>query len=95
MGEWTVDVIREKITTDRRWTERGLIALYERQTSQEQDGERTIECNHQGFNALDAEILTSFSKWLLSGRPLTNRQLACAQKKLAKYAGQLTAIANN
>lgn len=92
---WTVEDIKRNITTDARWTERALLALFEQQTSQEQLAARTVEHNSRGFNAVDAEILTSFALWVIRGRSLTARQLACAQKKLGKYAAQLTTIANN
>jgi len=91
---YTREEIREKITTNPQWTERAIVALYKKQTDQEQINGQTIEHNGMGFNGLDAEILTSFALWIGKGRHLTPKQLQVAQKKLSKYATQLTLIAN-
>lgn len=85
--------IRKMVTTNARWAEHAIVALYRHQTMEEQDQETTIEHNAMGFSAFDAEILSSFAKRLLDGRSLTDRQLEVAFKKLGKYARQLYQIA--
>lgn len=90
----TTETIKEKVSKDPRWATRALIALYQRQTTDEQASERTIERNGQGFNGIDAEILSSFANQVLAGRTLSQKQLAIAFKKLPKYSKQLLAIAS-
>lgn len=91
---YTTETIKEKVSKDPRWATRALIALYQRQTTDEQASERTIERNGQGFNGIDAEILSSFANQVLAGRTLSQKQLAIAFKKLPKYSKQLLAIAS-
>lgn len=86
-------MIAEKITTDQNWTERAVVAIYRKQTSQEVNSMQTIEHNNVGFNGVDAPIMTSFAEWILRGRRLTPKQLSLAQRKIRKYAGQLASIA--
>ena len=88
----TIEEIKEKVATDSRWTERAILALYQRQTLDEQSTKETESHNGVGFNSIDAFILTDFAKWLIAGRHLTVKQLAVAQKKLPKYSKQLLDI---
>ena len=89
----TKSYIKEMIMNDRSWTERAVVAIYERQTADEkQDGE-TRHNNKVGFSGPDAYILSEFARWLVSGKHLSQKQLALAQKRIGKYAGQLLLIA--
>lgn len=90
---YSKEMIAEKITTDQNWTERAVVAIYRKQTSQEVSSMQTIEHNNVGFNGVDAPIMTSFAEWILRGRRLTPKQLSLAQRKIRKYAGQLASIA--
>jgi hypothetical protein len=83
--------------------ERALLALYARQTADEQQTQQTRVRNAQGFCAFDAEFFSSLAHNLLSKKQqhLTVNQLAClrkrnkyAQMRIAKYAQQLADIAN-
>ena len=89
----TKEFIKEKLITDQRWLMRGIIAIYEKQTWDEQQSEMTKEDNGVGFNGIDAYILSSFAKQIKAGRTLSIKQLAIAQKKMPKYARQLLTIA--
>jgi hypothetical protein len=71
-----------------------LLALYERQTSQEKQAETTIVQNKQGFNSCDAEILTNMAGCWQRNKMFTDKQVNLIRKKLYKYAGQLAEIAN-
>lgn len=85
------------------WVVRGLEAIYERQTADEKEAEATSHHNGVGFNGIDAAILSSFAKQVKAWkakpegarypRPLSEKQLALARKKMKKYAGQLARIA--
>jgi len=85
----TKDEIKAKVSTDRRYAERAIVVIFERQTSDEQSSECTTHKNGVGFSAFDAEILSSFAKQLLSGRHLSEKQLAIAFKKMPYYSRQL------
>lgn len=94
MTTYTVETIREKITSDKNWAMRAIVALYKYQTYQEQATDSTNDLNGVGFNAVDAYILSSFARQIMAGRQLSNRQLQISFKKLRKYAKQLSGIAN-
>lgn len=91
----TVDkaFIRAKLLSDDRWLFRGILAIYGRQTDEEQTHGQTVEDNGVGFNGVDAEILTSFALQLKERGSLSPRQVEIARKKMPKYAGQLAKIA--
>lgn len=96
----TRDELFQKINTRPAAAVAALLALYERQTSDEQSAETTSHENGVGFNGTDAHILTSFAKQALrnqeakrngGGYPndLSEKQLGLLRKKLAKYGRQL------
>jgi hypothetical protein len=85
--------IKSKITTNPVWAERAVLALYARQDTDEQQAQQTKWHNSRGFNANDAELLSSFAVQLQAGRHLSEKQLAWAYRKLKKYAMQLARIA--
>lgn len=87
----SLETIREKLSSDSAWAERAIVVLFERQTTEEQECERTTKSNARGFNAFDAEILTSFAKQILysSRQGLSVKQLNIAYKKLPKYCRQI------
>jgi len=90
----TRETIKEKILTDDRWLERGILAVYRLQTADEQNTETTSEHNGVGFNAFDARSGSYYAKWLESGRSLSGPHLAKARKLCLRYIGQLERIAN-
>ena len=92
--KWTKEEIREKMATDGRWLIRGLLAIYDRQTFQEQLNGYTVEDNGIGFNGVDAEILSSIAMNYKTRNFISPKQLAIVQKKMPKYANQLAKIAN-
>ena len=89
----TKEFIKEKLKTDDRWLCRGILAIFSKQTYEEQNAEATIKDNGIGFNGVDAYILSSFAKQLQKGYKLSPKQLAIATKRMPKYAGQLLKIA--
>lgn len=94
---WKKEEIKEKLLSgDRNWIERGVIAIFNKQTEDEKIVEATNRKNGIGFTGADAHIMSSFAKWLLKNENnhLTVKQFAIAKKKIVKYAGQLTKIAN-
>lgn len=82
--------IKAKLSSNQQWAERAIVYLYSQQTKSEQVYGETVEHNSVGFNSVDAEILSSFAIRLIKwNRPLTEKQLAIAFKKLPKYHKQI------
>lgn len=92
--DWTKDEIRAKLESNDKWLCHGLVAIFNKQTAEEQRDGQTQEDNGIGFNGVDAEILTSFAMQFIERSFLTPKQLTITRKKMLKYAGQLTKIAN-
>ena len=86
---YTIEEIRIKLRTDQKWTERAILKLYERQTADEQQIERTKWMNGVGFNATDSRRLSRYAEWLNSGKKLSGEHVQIAQRMVAKYAGQI------
>lgn len=95
MRIWTEDEIRELLITNDIFLYRALKKLYDRQTDDEQEQGHTKHRNGQGFNGVDGKFMTSVAKFLIKNRYLTEKQKYCVRKKIMKYVGQLTMIANN
>lgn len=91
---WTKEEIGEKIKRDDNWLVRGLLAIYDRQTEEEQSTHSTQVHNGIGFNAYDAEFLTNSAKWYKNKGFLTKKHLNAVRKAMIKYSGQLARIAN-
>lgn len=92
---WTQSQIRLKLIENDQWLIRGILAIYNFQTAEEQAAETTLKHNGVGFNGVDAPILSSFAKQYKTKGYLSPKQLAKAREKMMKYVGQLTTIANN
>lgn len=97
---WTKEDIQEGLRTNDHWVVRGILAIYDYQTEDEKNIEDTKHNNGVGFNGVDGHILSSFAcqikRWDKSKfrTPLSPKQMTLARKKIMKYAGQLTKIAN-
>jgi hypothetical protein len=95
----TKEFIQEKLATNNQWLERGIIAIYNRQTAGEKAASITKELNGRGFNGCDAEFLSSLAEWINKshrqpGDRLSPKQAEIARRKMKKYAGQLLQISN-
>lgn len=99
---WTKEKIRNLLEKNDMAVARGLVALYTRQTRDEQKMGATRHVNGVGFNSLDAPFLTSLAEQVIEwqyGRssypaPLSPTQVKVARKRILKYAGQLAEVAN-
>ena len=96
---WTKESIKSLIessnpVTARKAIERGVIAIYERQTADEKSTETTRHHNHVGFQACDARRGSYYAKWVISGKHLTGLHFDKAKAIVTRYAGQLAQIAN-
>jgi len=86
---YTKEFIKEKLSTDVRWMERGLVVLFSRQTDDEKSVKRTRHLNGRGFNKSDGEYLSYVSKYILNGGKLSGHHLTKVSTKLPKYWGQI------
>lgn len=83
------------------WLVRGLLAIFKKQTADEQNTEQTQHNNSVGFSAFDAQLLSSYAKQVLefeAGRskyssPLSPKQFLILRQRMEKYAMQLARIA--
>lgn len=71
---------------------KALLGLYSRQTADEREGQSTVYDNGVGFNATDAQFLSSVAQWVLDGKPFTQRQFDRVSVLLRKYARQIETI---
>lgn len=91
--KWTKEEIRFNLETNNVWLFRGLLAIYDRQTEDEKSSELTKHENMVGFNGVDSNILTSFAKHYKQHGWLSKKQIEITRRRMLKYAGQLTKIA--
>lgn len=91
---WTRDEINSLIRNRNDAVERGIVAIFNRQTEDEKDSQSTRHRNNRGFNATDARKGTYYARWVLSGRNLTRHHLDNARRMCLKYSGQLVEVAN-
>ena len=71
-----------------------MVAIYQKQTTSEQQAGHTIVENGQGFNGVDSEFMTSLAQRLLiHHKNLTPKQQAIARERMPKYITQLQKIA--
>ena len=91
---WTKEEIEKHVNQSTHWIERGVLALYKRQTKEEKDIQGTVEDNHKGLSAAHAKIGSYLAKWLLMGNHLTGRFVEKGRKICIYHIKQLTAIAN-
>ena len=97
---FTIEVIRERISTNATSTGKALIALYIRQTEDERIIRETTDDNGRGFNKGDALYLTQMGALALanqragsnSGGLIPGKELLKVRKRLMKYAKQLKDI---
>ena len=89
---YTKEFIQQKLSSNRNWIERGLVVLYQRQTSEERQTKETISENGVGFNSSDSRYLSYCSEWILKGNHLNDKHLLKCSTKLPKYWKQIKDI---
>jgi len=82
------------LATNNLAVERAIVAIYKRQTLDEQNSETTIHTNGVGFSGADVRNGTYYAKWILSGKRLNGKFLDKARVMAHKYMKQLVAIAH-
>lgn len=91
---WTRTEIETLINTSDRAVGRAMVAIWRRQTQDEQATETTRHHNGIGFSGWTARSGSYYAGWVLSGRQLTGRHLDRARRIALHHAAQLTRIAN-
>lgn len=91
---WTKEEILEGLKSNNSWVEKAVLAIFNKQTIEEQISDSTRKSNNMGYNSSDARLMSYYAKWIQSGKKLTGCHLEKARKKIYKYSGQLTKIAN-
>lgn len=98
---YTKEAITQMLTSSNKALERAVVAIYERQTYDEQVSEQTTHLNGVGFNGVDAGYLSYIARWIIerkethkAGFILNQKHQDKTRRKMMKYAGQLTKIAN-
>lgn len=84
-----IELLREKLSKDSQWAIKGLMAVYAKQTADEQSSLQTSRSNGIGFSGFDAELLSSFAQRIKAGKSLTDKQMAIVFKRMPRYAAQL------
>jgi hypothetical protein len=89
----TVVDIQNKLQSDQRWLERGILAIDARQTEDERRQDTTKYANGRGWSGADARKGSYYARWIRSGRHLSGRHLYQAKVMMRKYARQLLIVA--
>lgn len=77
-----------------RAVSKGLVAIYQRQTTDEQSSETTVHANGRGFSGADAEFGSSLAKKVLKGWRLSPEQVHYGRRMLGHYWKQLIEVAD-
>lgn len=85
--------IQAKFDTDYKWLLKGVLAIYNQQTFDEQQTESVNHNNHRGFKTTDAKFLSSIATQIKNGYGLSEKQVFVTRKKMAKYAAQCAKLA--
>ena len=91
---WTRSEIETLLNRNNRAVERAMVAIWKRQTRDEQRTDSTQHQNGVGFSGWTARSGSYFANWVLGGGRLTGIHLKRARKIALHHAGQLTDIAN-
>ncbi len=91
---YTEESIKELINKSNLAVERGILAIFNRQTEDEKQIEDTRYYNRIGFSGAHVKIGTYMAKWILSGKHLNGPWIEKGRKMIQHYAKQLAEIAN-
>jgi len=91
---WTKDEIKNLLDVNDVAVIRGMLRIYQLQTFDEQASEDAKYRNNVGFSGCDAFIMSKFAAFFMERGYLTQKQFNLAKKRIMKYVGQLTKIAN-
>lgn len=86
----SIDFLKKKLSSDRRWAIRALERIYKCQSDEELASKQTIGKNDVGFSSVDAPILTGVYEFYQKRGYLTDKQMGSVVFKIMpRYASQL------
>jgi hypothetical protein len=84
------EFVRGQLGSNPAWAVKAMVRIYdENQNESEKLSGATIDDNGIGFNGVDAELLSSFSRQVKTRGSLSNKQLGIVFKKMPKYHSQV------
>jgi hypothetical protein len=86
--------VKKQLSTNEKWAKAALLKIFDFQTRDEKEAERTHIHNNVGFTGVDGEILASFAKQLLRKNYLSPKQMTLVFKKMPKYHNQIIKISD-
>lgn len=95
MKTWTEQEIVKLIETKDLAVTKAVIAIYNRQTADEQATKDARHTNGIGFSGADAKTLSYYAQYCINkNTTLNGKFLDDARKRIVKYRKQLVEIAN-
>lgn len=93
MKTWNKEEIRNLLIESDKAVERGILAIFDKQTNDEQRVGDTRHVNNVGFSGAHANPGSYYAKWILSGKKLNGPFLGKSRKLILHYTRQLAEIA--
>lgn len=94
MKKWTNEEIKALLLNNDVMVVKSVVKLYQLQTIDEQKSGETNHKNSVGFNGIDSRFLSSCARFAMQTGYLSPKQIAIVRRKIIKYTGQITKIAN-
>ena len=86
----SINFLKKKLSSDRRWAVRALERIYKCQSDEELASKQTVDRNNVGFSSVDAPILTGVCEFYQKRGYLTDKQMGnVVFKIMPRYASQL------
>jgi hypothetical protein len=83
---------KQKIIENDKWLYRAILALFNKQTSDEKRIGDTKYRNNVGFSGADARLLTYYANYIIRFGQLNEYHKKIARNKILKYSNQLVKI---
>lgn len=94
MKVWEKAKIRNILIRSNEAVEKGIVAIFERQTADEQRAQTARYNNSIGFSAAHASRGSYYAKWVKGGRKLSGNHVLEGRKLILHYVRQLVEISN-
>ena len=92
--KWTKKQIKARLMVNNDWVERGIVAIYNKQTEEEKEIEDTFKLNGVGFSSAHVRLGSYLARWILKGNHLSGTFIEKGRSLILHYTDQLTNIAN-
>lgn len=89
-----LEVIKRNIITNDRWLFRAIMAIYNKQVSEEKVTKDTFLRNGVGFSSYDARTMSYFAELIKKNNRLAIDHILIARRIMPKYRVQLYNIAS-